>query len=131
MTVMTINADSSMSETMSDMSLPSSPEHQGMSSPEDNSDDILDMNWSGVSEGDGRSYRESFSDDEEKSVGGDISNQTEIFKDPFVYPGSLLKLSESVLLILTLVVARNLNGNCLLGVIASINLHCIPGLLNN
>ena len=119
-----------MLETMSDMSLPSSPHHQEMSSPEDNSDDILDMNWSDVCEDDGISYRESYSGDEEKSVCGDISPPTEMSKDPFVYPGSPFKLSESVLLILTLAVAHNLNGSCLSDVIALINLHCIPGPLN-
>ena len=45
-----------------------------------------------------------------------------------MYPGSQLKLSASVLLILTLAVAHNLNGSCLSDVISLINLHCIPGM---
>ena len=63
------------------------------------------MNWSDVSEGDGSSYGDSFSDEEpENAVCGDNSIQTNesTDKDPYVYPGSQLKLSESVLSILTL-----------------------------
>lgn len=118
----------------SGMSLPLSPcSHQELYSPDNNSDDCLEMNWSDVSEGDGSSYGDSFSDEEpENAVCGDNSIQTNesTDKDPYVYPGSQLKLSESVLLILTLAVTHNLNGSCLSDVISLINLHCIPGPLN-
>lgn len=108
---------------------------QELSPHEDNSDGSLDMNWSD-SEGDGTSSNcecDSFSDEEsESAVCGDDSSQTNESpdKDPYVYPGSQLKLSESVLLILTLAVAHNLNGSCLSDVISLINLHCIPGPQN-
>lgn len=118
----------------SGMSLPLSPcSRQELYSPDNNSDDCLEMNWSDVSEGDGSSYGDSFSDEEpENAVCGDNSIQTNesTDKDPYVYPGSQLKLSESVLLILTLAVTHNLNGSCLSDVISLINLHCIPGPLN-
>ena len=111
---------------------PSFPNRE-MSSSEDSNDDNLDMDWSDVSESDRRNYRDcSFSDDEEEFDCGDLSNQRNQLteEDPFVSPGLPLKLSESVLLILTLAVAHNLNGSCLSDVIALINLHCIPGPLN-
>ena len=122
----------------SDMSLPVSPHsHEQFSSPEDNSDGSLDTNWSD-SEGDGScsSYCESdiqFSDEELESAVcvNDFSQTNESTdKDPYVYPGSHLKLSESVLLILTLAVTHNLKGSCLSDVISLINLHCIPGPQN-
>ena len=55
----------------------------------------------------------SFSDEEpeiESAVCGDNFSETNESpdNDPYVYPGSQLKLSESVLLILTLAVAHNL-----------------------
>ena len=65
---------------------------------------------------DGSSYGDSFSDEEpENAVCGDNSIQTNesTDKDPYVYPGSQLKLSESVLWILTLAVTHKLNGSCL------------------
>ena len=78
------------------------------------------------------SYCESdiqFSDEEpESAVCGNNYSQTNESpdKDPYVYPGSQLKLSESVLLILTLAITHNLNGSCLCDMISLINLHCIP-----
>lgn len=120
----------------SGMSISVSPySDQEFSSPEDNSEGSLDMNWSD-SEGDGTSSNcqcDSFSEEElENAVCGDDFSQTNESpdKDPYVYPGSQLKLSESVLLILTLAVAHNLNGSCLSDVISLINLHCMPGPLN-
>lgn len=55
-------------------------------------------------------------------VCGETSTKTSesIDKDPFVYPGSPLKLPESILLILTLAVAHNLSESCLLEVISLI-----------
>lgn len=53
-------------------------------------------------------------------VCGETSTKTSesIDEDPFVCPGSPLKLSESILLILTLAVAHNLSESCLLDVIS-------------
>ena len=94
-----------------------SPEE--LSPHEDNSDGSqsspLDIDWSD-SEGDGISSNyecDSFSDEEpeiESAVCGDNFSETNESpdNDPYVYPGSQLKLSESVLLILTLAVAHNL-----------------------
>ncbi|CAH3182877.1 unnamed protein product [Porites lobata] len=75
------------------------------------------------------------SDDDQFCARGDsynhIRSKSTDEEDPvYVYPGSPLLLSESILLILTLAVAHNLNGSCLSDVISLINLHCIPGPLN-
>lgn len=119
----------------SDMHLPLPPsqelsEIRSDSIPEYNSDDSVDMNWSDVSERD-EQYCDSSSDDGKLVCGeNSIQMNESTDKDPYLYPGSPLKLSESVLLILTLAVTHNLNGSCLSDVISLINLHCIPGPLN-
>lgn len=48
-------------------------------------------------------------------------------EDPHVYPSCPLRLSESVLLIMTLSIRHKLTGDALADVIKLIDLHCIPG----
>ena len=48
-------------------------------------------------------------------------------QDPPVYPTCPLRLSESVLLIMTLAIRHKLTGDALADVIKLIDLHCIPG----
>ena len=48
-------------------------------------------------------------------------------QDPPVYPSCPLRLSESVLLIMTLAIRHKLTGDALADVIKLIDLHCIPG----
>ena len=48
-------------------------------------------------------------------------------QDPPVYPSCPLRLSESVLLIMTLAIRHKLTGDALSDVIKLIDLHCIPG----
>ena len=48
-------------------------------------------------------------------------------EDPPVYPTCPLRLSESVLLIMTLAIQHKLTGDALANVIKLIDLHCIPG----
>ena len=50
--------------------------------------------------------------------------------DPPVYPSCPLRLSESVLLIMTLAIRHKLTGEALADVIKLIDLHCIPGTQN-
>ncbi|PFX23185.1 hypothetical protein AWC38_SpisGene12255 [Stylophora pistillata] len=128
----TCAADGNTNSDLSDVSSSSARSHEVMSLPEDNSDDIPDMDCS-ASEGDGRSYSENSADDEEELIFDDgicTQNGDPTKSDPFVYPGSPLKLSESILLILTLAVTHDLNGSCLSDVISLVNLHCIPGPQN-
>ncbi|CAH3169894.1 unnamed protein product [Porites lobata] len=102
------------------------------STHDDDSVEKLDAIWSDISEDDRSSTS---SDDDQFCARGDsynhIRSKSTDEEDPvYVYPGSPLLLSESILLILTLAVAHNLNGSCLSDVISLINLHCIPGPLN-
>ena len=60
-----------------------------------------------------------FSVKESESAGKD--------QDPPVYPSCPLRLSESVLLIMTLAIRHKLTGDALADVIKLIDLHCIPG----
>ena len=60
-----------------------------------------------------------FSMNESESAGKD--------EDPPVYPTCPLRLSESVLLIMTLAIRHKLTGDALADVIKLIDLHCIPG----
>lgn len=48
-------------------------------------------------------------------------------EDPPVYPSCPLRLSKSVLLIMTLAIRHNLTGDALADVIKLIDLHCVPG----
>ena len=98
---------------------------------DDDSVDRLDAICSDISEDD--RFDESSSDDDQFCARGDsyFQRNESTDEDPvYVYPGSPLLLSESILLILTLAIAHNLNGSCLSDVISLINLHCIPGPLN-
>ena len=56
----------------------------------------------------------------------DIEN-TEKDDDPPVYPSCPLRLSESILLIMTLAIRHNLTGDALADVIKLVDLHCVPG----
>ena len=60
-----------------------------------------------------------FSVNESESAGKD--------EDPPVYPTCPLRLSESVLLIMTLAIRHKFTGDALADVIKLIDLHCIPG----
>lgn len=59
----------------------------------------------------------------------DVSDpeNTEKEDDPPVYPPCPLRLSESILLIMTLAIRHNLTGDALADVIKLIDLHCVPG----
>lgn len=71
------------------------------------------------------------SDDDESVCGVNSIERNETTNDdPYLYPGSPLKLSEIILLILTLAIAHSINGTCLADIISLINLHCIPGPQN-
>ena len=48
-------------------------------------------------------------------------------EDPPIYPSCPLRLSESVLLIMTLAIRHKLTGEALADIIKLIDLHCIPG----
>lgn len=55
------------------------------------------------------------------------SENTEKEDDPPVYPSCPLRLSESILLIMTLAIRHNLTGDALADVIKLVDLHCVPG----
>ena len=62
-------------------------------------------------------------------ITGTVSNESETSKedqDPPVYPSCPLRLSDSVLLIMTLAIRHKLTGEALVDVIKLIDLHCIP-----
>ena len=55
------------------------------------------------------------------------SENTDKEDDPPVYPSCPLRLSESILLIMTLAIRHNLTGEALADVIKLVDLHCVPG----
>ena len=55
------------------------------------------------------------------------SENTEKEDDPPVYPSCPLRLSESILLIMTLAIRHNLARDALGNVIKLVDLHCVPG----
>ena len=55
------------------------------------------------------------------------SENTDKEDDPPVYPSCPLRLSESILLIMTLAIRHNLTGDALADVIKLVDLHCVPG----
>ena len=56
-----------------------------------------------------------------------VGENTEKEGDPPIYPTCPLRLSESILLIMTLAIRHNLTGDALADVIKLIDLHCVPG----
>ena len=125
-------ADEGTAFTSPDVSVASPSIHEDMTSTELSSDDDMNIDFTALSEGCERSDGESFSDEEGELLVCDGTTQTieSTDEDPFVYPGSPLKLSESIFLILTLAVAHNRNGSCLANIISLIHLYCIPRPLN-
>lgn len=133
-------SDTNITEShQSDVNLPSCNSNQELdhelsdilseSTHDDDSVERLDAIWSDISEDD--RFESSSTDDDQISDSSMQRNETTDEDGPaHVYPGSPLLLSESILLILTLAVAHNLNGSCLSDIISIINLHCIPGPLN-